>query len=220
MQTRVEHFFSQAFKYFYIIIWSCMKLEDVLEVLPMLILETFLERFVFIRGHKQCSKRFGQNCPKSYYYLKDLKRVYYNYCGLLHGKENQTLLIDDEPNKALQNPKWNGLFLKSFRGHMLSKNKVQWLDLTSCLWPLLLELPLVETVHVHYDYMVKYFKPCLSSSLKNYYWFIQYIYNDYGDVRNNQPPHYYKSYHLQLVTMQLACNWLLFPTILVMFGIV
>jgi hypothetical protein len=25
---------------------------------------------------------------------------------------------------------------------------------------------------------------------------------------------------LQLVTMQLACNWLLFPTILVMFGIV
>jgi hypothetical protein len=72
---------------------------------------------------------------------------------------------------------------------MLSKNKVQWLDFASCLWPLLLELPLVETVHVHYDYMVKYSKPCLSSSSKNYYWFIQHIYNDNGDVRNNQPPH-------------------------------
>jgi hypothetical protein len=87
-----------------------MKSEDVLEVLHMLILETFLEWFVFIWGHKQCSKRSSQNCPRSYYYLKDLKRVYYNYCGLPHGEDNQTLLIDDEPNKALQNPKWNGFF--------------------------------------------------------------------------------------------------------------
>ncbi len=32
----VEHFLANAFQKFYIIIWSCMKLKDVLEVLPML----------------------------------------------------------------------------------------------------------------------------------------------------------------------------------------
>jgi hypothetical protein len=48
---KVEHFFSKVFNYFYIVIWSCMKLEDVLEVLPMLIPQNFLEWFVFILGH-------------------------------------------------------------------------------------------------------------------------------------------------------------------------
>jgi hypothetical protein len=84
----VEHFVFQAFKYFYIAIWSCMKLEDVLEVLPMLILEIFLERFVFIWGREQCSNRFSQISPVSYYYLKDLKRMYYNCRGLLYSKED------------------------------------------------------------------------------------------------------------------------------------
>jgi hypothetical protein len=123
MKKRVEHFFFQVFKYFYIVIWSCMKLEDVLEVLPMFILETFLEWFVFIWGHQQCSNTSGQISPGFYYYLKDLKRMYYNCHGLPYGKEDQTLLIDDEPNKAF----WNlncDLFFKSFRGQMLLKNKV------------------------------------------------------------------------------------------------
>jgi hypothetical protein len=46
---------------------------------------------------------------------------------------------------------------------MLSKNKVQWLDFASHMWPLLFELPLTKTVRVHYDHMVNYSKPCLSS---------------------------------------------------------
>jgi hypothetical protein len=46
----VEHFFFQAFKYFYIVILSCMKLGDVLEVLPMFMPKTFLEWFIFIWG--------------------------------------------------------------------------------------------------------------------------------------------------------------------------
>jgi len=36
--------------------------------------------------------------------------------------------------------------------------------------------------------MVKYFKPRLNSSLKNYYWFLQYMDNDNGNLCNNQPP--------------------------------
>jgi hypothetical protein len=36
--------------------------------------------------------------------------MYYVCCGLLYGKEDQTLLINDEPNKVLWNPKWSGLF--------------------------------------------------------------------------------------------------------------
>jgi hypothetical protein len=58
----------------------------------------------------------GQISPKSHYYLKDLKRTYYGCRGLLYGKEDQTLLINDEPNKVLQNSKWSGLFLESFKG--------------------------------------------------------------------------------------------------------
>jgi hypothetical protein len=68
---------------------------------------------------------------------------------------------------------------------MLSKNKVQWLDLTSRLWPMLLEFSLAKTVRVHYDCMVKYSKPCLSSFSKNYYWFFKYMHNDNGDVCNS-----------------------------------
>jgi hypothetical protein len=37
---------------------------------------------------------------ESYHYLKDLKHVYYFCCGILYGKEDQMLLIDDEPNKV------------------------------------------------------------------------------------------------------------------------
>jgi hypothetical protein len=52
----------------------------------------------------------------SHYYLKDLKCVYYGCCGLPYGKEDQTLFINNEPNKVLQNSKWSGFFLESFRG--------------------------------------------------------------------------------------------------------
>jgi hypothetical protein len=70
---------------------------------------------------------------------------------------------------------------------MLSNNKMKWLDLPSHLWPPLVGLPLAKMVRVHYDFMVKYFKPRLSSSLKNYSWFLQYMYNDNVDVPNKQP---------------------------------
>jgi hypothetical protein len=91
--------------------------------------------------------------------------VYYNCHELLYGKGDQTLLIDDEPSKVFWNPKWSGLFLESFRGQMLLKNKVQWLDLTSRFCLPLFELPLAEMICVHYDCMVKYSKPCL-----NFFW--------------------------------------------------
>jgi hypothetical protein len=47
IKVGVENFLNKAF---HIAIWSCMKLEDVLEVLPMLMLESFLNWFVFIWG--------------------------------------------------------------------------------------------------------------------------------------------------------------------------
>jgi hypothetical protein len=43
---------------------------------------------------------FVEITPKSYYHIKDLKRVYYACCELPYGMEYQALLIDDEPNKA------------------------------------------------------------------------------------------------------------------------
>jgi len=172
VKARVEDFLAKAFEKFYIAIWSCMKLEDVLEVFPMLMPENFMDQFVFIWGCEQCSKMASQISHRSHYYLKDLKYIYYGCCGLPYGKEYQTLFIVDEPNKVLWRSKWSGLFLESFRGQMLSKNKVQSLDLTYRLWPPLVGLPLAKMVQVHYDFMVKYYKPRLSSSLKIYYWFL------------------------------------------------
>jgi hypothetical protein len=75
-------------------------------------------------------------------------------------------LIDDEPNKTFSNPKWSGFFLESFKGQILLKIKVKWLDLVTHLSLPLFELSLAEMICVHYDYMVKYSKPCLSSSSK------------------------------------------------------
>ncbi len=43
---------------------------------------------------------------------------------LPYGKEDQTLLIDHEPSKEIHNSKWSGFYLESFKGQMLSKNKV------------------------------------------------------------------------------------------------
>ncbi len=164
----MEHFLFMTFNYFYIGIWSYMKLEDVLEVLPMLVPKNLLDLFVFIWGREQCSKTCGEISFESHYYLMDLKRVYYACRGLPYGKGDQTFLINNEPNKALQNLNWGVLYLESLKGQMLSNNKVQWLHLASCLWPPLVELPLDKMVQVYYDYMVKYFKPHLSSSLKNH----------------------------------------------------
>ncbi len=41
--------------------------------------------------------------------------MYYNYCDIPYGKEDQMLLIDDESSKAFRNPKWSGLSFESFR---------------------------------------------------------------------------------------------------------
>jgi len=43
VKARMKHFLAHAFENFYIIIWYCMKLEDVLEVFLMLISNTFLD---------------------------------------------------------------------------------------------------------------------------------------------------------------------------------
>jgi hypothetical protein len=117
VKVKIEHFFVNAFKKFHITIWSYMKLKDVLEILLMLMPKIFVGQFVFIWGCEQCSKKFNIISPSSYYYLKDLQHVYYVCCGLPYGKENQTLLIDDEPSKVFQNPKRSGLFMESFIVH-------------------------------------------------------------------------------------------------------
>ncbi len=63
----------------------------------------------------------GQFTHSVYYYLKDLDQVHLACRCLPHGYMDQTLLIDDEPNKAFRSPKWSRLFLEPFRGQNLSK---------------------------------------------------------------------------------------------------
>jgi len=44
----VQNFLSQAFEHFYIFIWLCMLLKDVLEILPFLMPKTLINQFVFV----------------------------------------------------------------------------------------------------------------------------------------------------------------------------
>jgi hypothetical protein len=43
IRVGVENFFNKAFQKFHIAIWFCMKLEDVLEIFPMLMPKSFLD---------------------------------------------------------------------------------------------------------------------------------------------------------------------------------
>jgi hypothetical protein len=60
---------------------------------------------------------------------------------------------------------------------------VRQLDLASHLWPMLIGLPLVSVVSIHYEILVKYLKSRLNSFSPNYFWFMQYMENDNGDGR-------------------------------------
>ncbi len=46
----VQHFLIHAFKKFYIAIWFCMLIEDVMEVLTLLLPHNVIEQFVSFGG--------------------------------------------------------------------------------------------------------------------------------------------------------------------------
>jgi hypothetical protein len=48
VRVRVGNFLAKAFEKFYVTIWSCMKLEDVLKAFPMLMPNNFVDFFVSI----------------------------------------------------------------------------------------------------------------------------------------------------------------------------
>jgi len=100
-RARIQHFFILVFKKFYIGIWSCMLIEDVMEVLNLLLLQDFIDQFVFIWGHEQCLMKSNQFTIGNYYCLKDLNHMYSACQGLPYGREDQTLFINDELSKAL-----------------------------------------------------------------------------------------------------------------------
>ncbi len=123
-----------------------MLLEDVLEILPLLMPKTFVDQFMFVWGHEQCITTTSQFTHSNYNYLKDLDQIHLACKGFSYGDNDQIMFIDDEPSKALQNPKWNGLFLEPFKGRELFKKKVQWLNLAFRLWPTLKGLPPAKMV--------------------------------------------------------------------------
>jgi hypothetical protein len=87
-----------------------------------------------------------------------MDRVHLACRGLPYGDRDQTLFIDDECSKALQNPKWNGLFLEPFKRRELSRNKIQWLDLASRLWPFLKGFPFAKMVDTHFIVIMQFLK--------------------------------------------------------------
>jgi hypothetical protein len=140
-----------------------MLLEDVFQILPLLMPKTFVDQFVFVWGHEQCTTIRNQLTHSIYYYLKDLDQVHFTCKGLPYGDRDQTLFIDDELSKALRNLKWNGLFLEPLRGCELFKNKVQWLNLASRLWPTLKGFPLAKTIYGHSIVIMQFSRSLFSS---------------------------------------------------------
>jgi len=120
-----------------------------MEVLILLLLQDFINQFVFIWGHEQCLMTLGQFTTEKYYCFKDLIHVYSACRGLPYGKEDQTLLINDDWSKVFRNSKSIVLKKKCYKEYKLSKNKVQWLDLTSRLWPMLNGLLFASIVQMH-----------------------------------------------------------------------
>jgi hypothetical protein len=106
LKLKWKIFFVKEFEKIYITIWSCMKRQDVLEVLPMLMPKKFMDQFVFIWGCEQCSKMVSQISLGSHYYLKDLKHIYYGCHGLPYGTKDQTLLIDNESVLHTMTSQW------------------------------------------------------------------------------------------------------------------
>ncbi len=72
IHVRVHDFIFRTFEHFYIIIWLCILLENVLEKLPLLMPKTLVNQFVFVQGRDQCIIIMGQFTHSVYYYLKDL----------------------------------------------------------------------------------------------------------------------------------------------------
>jgi hypothetical protein len=77
-----------------------MLLKDVLEILPLLMPKTLIDQFVFVWGCEQYIITMGKLRRLVYYYLKDLDQVHFTCRGLPYGDRDQTLLINDEPNKV------------------------------------------------------------------------------------------------------------------------
>ncbi len=117
----------------------------------------------------------------------------------------------------------------------MSKNKVQWLDLTSHLWPTLVGLPLTRTIGVYYEIIIKYSELYLTFST-NYSWFMQYMKNDNGESGITQLPlgmnYFYTwgkliycvfiftfGFYLFIQLLNFACSWfkLLFMDYVIMF---
>jgi len=107
---------------------------------------------------------------------------------LTYGDRDQTLFIDDEPGKAFQNPKWNGLFLEPFRGCELSKNKAQRLNLTSRLWTMLKGLPFAKTIYTHFIVIMQFSKLPFNFQYSSYSWFKQFEGSSIKDLAISKLP--------------------------------
>ncbi len=53
----------------YITIWFCMLLEDMMQVLPLLMPQVFVDQLVFIWRCKKCTRMLDQFIIGTYYYL-------------------------------------------------------------------------------------------------------------------------------------------------------
>jgi len=71
VKVGVQHFLARAFKRFYIVVWPYMLIEDIMEVLTLLLLQNFIDQFVFIWGHEKCCMTLSQFNTGICYCLKN-----------------------------------------------------------------------------------------------------------------------------------------------------
>jgi len=117
-------FFALVFKEFQVVIWFCMLLKDIHELLPLFMPKQFICKFTFVWGRNKCSQTLGRITPT----LTIILRICtLSILSFSQGSSSyKGPFIDDRPNKAIWNPWYNCVFLELLRGQLLSRCNIQY----------------------------------------------------------------------------------------------
>ncbi|XP_061990837.1 uncharacterized protein LOC133709191 [Rosa rugosa] len=116
-----EEFVQFCLERFEIGIWSSALEKNVDAVLDCMMANQ-RNRLLFVWGQSQCTDSGFKSLEKRMkpLFFKELKKVWYHFGGKY--SECDTLLIDDQPYKALLNPAHTGIFLESYNPDNASDN--------------------------------------------------------------------------------------------------
>ncbi|XP_074316697.1 uncharacterized protein LOC141652937 [Silene latifolia] len=117
----LEEFMKFCLQRFEVGIWSAAQVHNINGILGC-VLQDFKSRFLFVWNQDHCSN-YGYKLPgnkRKPLFFKELTKLWSNLGHQF--SESNTLLIDDDPYKALLNPANTGIFLDTYNVKDASDN--------------------------------------------------------------------------------------------------